>query len=139
MPIPTSKLILSVFIALVVCLGLGFGWGAAGRGELRTALDDAKQQLDLAEARGQILDGRVSLYNNNFGDASRHFEDAKAPLRRVRQRYQDDGKRDAASGVDAALGQLDEAQRLTGKLDLSANNKASDALEAIKVAVAAAK
>lgn len=139
MPIPTSKLILSVFIALVVCLGLGFGWGAAGRGELRTALDDAKQQLDLAEARGQILDGRVSLYNNNFGDASRHFEDAKAPLRRVRQRYQDDRKRDAASGIDAALGQLDEAQRLTGKLDLSANNKASDGLEAIKVAVAAAK
>ena len=139
MPIPTGKLILSVFIALIVCLGLGFGWGAAGRSELRTALADAKQQLDLAEARGQILDGRVSLYNNNFGDASRHFEDAKAPLRRIRQRDQDAGKRDAASGIDAALGQLEEAQRLTGKLDLSANNKAGDALEAIKVAVAAGK
>jgi hypothetical protein len=139
MPIPTSKLILPVFIALIVCLGLGFGWGAAGRSELRTALEDAKQQLDLAEARSQILDGRVSLYNNNFGDASRHFEDAKAPLRRIKQRGADAGKRDAASGIDAALGQLEEAQRLTGKLDLSANNKAGDALEAIKVAVAAAK
>lgn len=139
MPIPTSKLILSAFIALVVCLGLGFGWGAAGRSELRTALDGATEQLDLAEARGQILDGRVSLYNNNFGDASRHFEDSKPPLRRIKQRYQDAGKRDATTGIDAALGQLEEAQRLTGKLDLSANNKASDALEAIKVAVAAAK
>ena len=139
MAIPTGKLILSVFIALVVCVGLGFGWGAAGRSELRTALDDAKQQLDLAEARGQILDGRVSLYNNNFGDASRHFEDAKAPLRRIKQRDQDAGKRDAASGIDAALGQLEEAQRLAGKLDLSANSKAGDALESIKVAVAAAK
>jgi hypothetical protein len=136
MAIPTGKLILSVFIALIVCAGLGFGWGVAGRSELRTALDDAKQQLDLAEARGQILDGRVSLYNNNFGDASRHFEDAKAPLRRIQQRYQDAGKRDAASGIDAAVGQLEEAQRLTGKLDPSANNKASDALEAIKVAAA---
>lgn len=136
MAIPTGKLILSVFIALIVCVGLGFGWGVAGRSELRTALDDAKQQLDLAEARGQILDGRVSLYNNNFGDASRHFEDAKAPLRRIKQRYQDAGKRDAASGIDAAVGQLEEAQRLTGKLDPSANNKASDALEAIKVAAA---
>lgn len=139
MAIPTGKLILSVFIALVVCVGLGFGWGAAGRSDLRTALDDAKQQLDLAEARSQILDGRVSLYNNNFGDASRHFEDAKAPLRRIKQRDQDAGKRDAASGIDAALGQLEEAQRLTGKLDLSANTKAGDALEAIKVAVAAEK
>jgi hypothetical protein len=139
MAIPTGKLILSAFIALIVCVGLGFGWGAAGRSELRTALDDAKQQLDLAEARGQILDGRVSLYNNNFGDASRHFEDSKTPLRRVKQRYQDAGKHEAATGIDAALGQLEEAQRLTGKLDLSANNKSSDALEAIKVAVAAAK
>jgi len=139
MPIPTSKLILSVVIALIVCLGLGFGWGSAGRGELRTALDDTKQQLDLAEARGQILDARVSLYNNNFGDASRHFEDAKAPLRRIKQRSQDAGNRDAASGIDAALGQIEEAQRLSGKLDLSANSKAGDALEAIKVAVAAGK
>ena len=139
MPIPTSKLILSVIIALIVCLGLGFGWGTAGRSELRTALDAAKQQLDLAEARGQILDGRVSLYNNNFGDASRHFEEAKVQLRRIKQRNQDGGNRDAASGIDAALGQLEEAQRLTGKLDLSANNKAGDALEAIRVAVAAAK
>ncbi len=136
MAIPTGKLILSVFIALIVCLGLGFGWGAAGRSELRTALDDAKQQLDLAEARGQILDGRVSLYNNNFAHASRHFEDAKAPLRRIKQRYQAAGKRDATSGIDAAVGQLEEAQRLTGKLDLSANNKAGDALEGLKVAAA---
>jgi hypothetical protein len=139
MPIPRGKLILSVFIALIVSVGLGFGWGAAGRSELRTALDDAKLQLDLAEARGQILDGRLSLYNNNFGDASRHFEEAKVPLRRIKQRYQDAGKRDAASGIDAALGQVEDAQRLAGKLDLAANNKGSDALEAIRVAAAAAK
>jgi len=110
MPIPKGKLILSVIIALIVCLGLGFGWGTAGRVELRTALDNATQQLDLAEARGQILDGRVSLYNNNFGDASRHFEDSKTPLRRVKQRYQDAGKHDAATGIDAALGLIEEGQ-----------------------------
>ena len=132
MAISTGKLILSVFIALVVALGLGFGWGAAGRGDLRAALDDAKQQLDLAEARGQILEGRVSLYNNNFGDASRHFEDAKAPLRRITTRYQDGGKRDAATDIAAAIGDVDEAQRLAGKLDPSANNKATEALDAIK-------
>ena len=136
MAIPTGKLILSVFVALIVCFGLGFGWGAAGRGEDRTALDNAKQQLDLAEARGHILEGRVSLYNNNFGDASRHLEDAKAPLRRLRARYQDAGARDAASGIDAAIGGVEEAQRLAGKLDPSANNKAMEAFDAIKLAAA---
>lgn len=134
MAISTGKLILSVFVALIVALGLGFGWGASGRSDLRAALDDAKQQLDLAEARGQILEGRVSLYNNNFGDASRHFEDAKAPLRRITTRYQDGGKREAASDIVAAIGQVDEAQRLAGKLDPSANNKAMGALDAIKLA-----
>ena len=136
MPIPTGKLILSALVGLVVCVGLGFAWGVAGRGDLTAALDDAKQQLDLAEARGEILDGRVSLYNNNFGDASRHFENAKAPLRRLKERYQQQRKRDAASSIDAALGMVDEAQRMTGKLDPTANSKATDALEAIRVATA---
>ncbi len=134
MAIPSGKLIMSVFVVVVVALGAGFGWGASGRYQLQSALNDATQQVDLAEARGLILDGRLSLYNNNFGDASRHFEEAKVPLRRLKQRYQDEGKRGAASGIDAAVGQLEEAQRLTGKLDLSANNKAAEALDAVKVA-----
>jgi hypothetical protein len=134
MAITRGKLFLGVVIALIVCFGLGFAWGISGRGELQTTVDDVKQQLDLAEARGEILDGRVSLYNNNFGDASRHFESAKAPLLRVKQRYQDESKRDAVASVDTAAGLLDEAQKMTAKLDPAANNKAGQALEAIKTA-----
>ena len=134
MPISAGKLILGVVIAVVVALGLGFAWGASGRGDLNTALNEARLQLDLAEARGQILEGRVSLYNNNFGDAGRHFEDAKIPLRRMKGRYQDAGRRDAATGVDAAIGHIEEAQRLTAKLDPAANNKAGESLEALKLA-----
>lgn len=129
-----GKLVLSVFFGLVICLGLGFAWGASGRITLQAALDDARQQLDVAESRGRILDARVSLYNINFGDASRHLEEAKAPLRRVRARYQDAKRPDAASAIDAAVSHVEEAQRLAGKLDQSANTKAGEALEAIKVA-----
>ena len=129
-----GKLILTVFVALVVCVGVGFGLGASGRKGLQTALDDVQRQLDLAEARGQVLDARVSLYNNNFGDASRSLEEAKSPLRRAKQRYQDAGASDAAARIDAALGHVEEAQRLSGKLDGGANTKAGEALEAIKVA-----
>jgi hypothetical protein len=129
-----GKLILMAFVALVVCLGLGFAWGTSGQRGLQTALDDARHQLDLAEARGWILDARVSLYNNNFGDASRHFEDAKPALRRLKAYYHDAGRNDAASGIDAALGHVEEGQRLAGKLDQSANTKAGEALEALRVA-----
>jgi hypothetical protein len=131
-----GKLILAAFVALLVCVGLGFAWGASGRIALQTLLDDTEQQLDLAEARGQILDARVSLYNNNFGDATRHVEEAKGPLRRVKERYQNARRHDAASMIDAALAHLEEAQRLSGKLDSSANARAGEALEAIKVATA---
>lgn len=133
----TGKLVLAGVVVLIVCLGLGFAWGASGRSAVESALDDTRQKLDVAEARGQILDARVSLYNNNFGDATRHFEDAKGALRRVKARLQDAGRTEAASGIDAAVGHLDEAQRLSGKLDPAANSVAGEALEAIKVAQAA--
>ena len=77
------KIAFAVLVALFVTLGLGYAWGSSGKLSLTSALDETKQQLDIAEARGHLLDARVSLYNVNFGDASRQFEEAKAPLRRV--------------------------------------------------------
>jgi hypothetical protein len=129
-----GKFILGGIAALIVAIGLGFAWGASGRISLQTSLDDTRQQLDLSDARAQILDARISLYNNNFGDASRHFEESKAGLGRVKNRYQESGRSDAASSIDAALRHVEEAQRLSGKLDPAANGKAGEAIEAIKVA-----
>src|SRR5688500_14945137 len=129
-----TRLLLSAAVAFVVTLGLGYARVASGRFSIQNALDDARQQPDLAHARGALLEARVSLYNVNFGDAARHFDDAKAPLRRVRERYQQVGKNAAAGSVTTALEHVEEGQRLAGKLDQAANNKANDALEAIKVA-----
>ena len=128
-----KKILIAVVIAIVV-LGLGFPWGASGRRTAEGALDEARQQLDLAEARGRILEARVSLYNVNFGDAQRQLEDAKVPLTRARDRYQQDGKRDSAEGLSAALARLQDAQRLAGRLDQNANTQANEALKAIQVA-----
>jgi hypothetical protein len=129
-----GKLILIAFAVLVVTLGLGFVWGASGRFTIQSALDESRLQLDLAEARGHLLDARVSLYNVNFGDASRHFEEAKAPMRRAQERYRALGKRAAADSINAALEQATEGQRMAGKLDQAANTKAADALQSIRVA-----
>ena len=129
-----GRLALIGVVAVIVVLGLGYVWGSSGRTQLENVLDDVRQQLDLAEARGDLLDARVNLYNNNFGDASRHFEEAKEPLRRTRQRYQEADRDDSARSVAAALEHVEEAQRLAGKLDPTANAKAAEALEAIRVA-----
>jgi hypothetical protein len=129
-----GKIALTVLVTLIVTLGLGYVWGASGRFSLSNALEDTKLQLDLAEARGHLLDARVSLYNVNFGDASRHFEEAKAPLRRAQDRYQSMGRSAAAKSIATALEYAAEGQRLAAKLDQTANARAADALEAIKVA-----
>jgi hypothetical protein len=129
-----SRLILSAVAALIVAVGLGFAWGASGRFTIQNAFDGMQERLDLAEARGHILEARVSLFNVNFGDASRHFENAKPPLRRIRERYQQLGRNAAAGSIAAALEQVEEGPRLAGKLDQAANSRANDALEAIRVA-----
>jgi hypothetical protein len=122
------------FVVALVLFGLGYGWGASGRGELQRSLEAARQEAEVAQARGLLLDARVSLYNMNFGDASRDFEDAKAPLRRAQQRFADAGEADRARSVGTALERVDEAQRLAGKLDPAANSKAGEALDALRAA-----
>jgi hypothetical protein len=129
-----GKLALIIAAALIVCLGLGFVWGASGRFTLQRTLEATQEQLDIAEARGRILDARVSLYNMNFGDATKNFDEAKTALRRVRQRFQDAHKSDAALSIESAIRHVEEAQRLAGTLDPASNTKASEALEAIRVA-----
>ncbi|HEX2453574.1 MAG TPA: hypothetical protein VHI99_07720 [Vicinamibacterales bacterium] len=130
-----GKIALSILVALIVAFGIGYGWGSSGRSPIEDALSQSRLQLDLAEARGHLLDARVSLFNVNFGDASKHFEEAKTPLGSVRDRLQKDGDRDAAAKIGTALDQIAEAQKLAAKLDQTANAKAGEALETIKLAM----
>ena len=129
-----GKLALIGLVVAIVLVGLGYAWGASGRRAVQAALEESRQQFDIAEARGQVLDARVNLYNMNFGEASRRLEEAKVPLRRIRQRYVDGGEDNAVRSISAALEHVDEAQRLAGKLEGAANSKAGEALEAIRVA-----
>jgi hypothetical protein len=129
-----ARWILVAIVALVVTLGIGYIWGASGRFTAANALAETRQQLDLAEARGHLLDARVALYNVNFGQATSELEAAKAPLERARERYQKTGDTAAAGRLETALGQIAEAQQLAGKLDQAANTKTAQALESIKAA-----
>jgi hypothetical protein len=128
------QVILAVVVVGMVAFGLGFGWGTGGRMKAQETVDAAQQQLDLSDARTHILEARVSLYNVNFGDAQRQLDDARGPLTKARDRAQAEGKKEAADALTAALGHVQESQRLASRLDASANNQASEALKAIVVA-----
>jgi hypothetical protein len=128
------KLVLIVVVLLLVAFGLGFGWGAGRNKAAQQSVDAVQQQLDLADARGRVLEARVSLYNVNFGDAQRQLDDAKGPLTKARDRAQSEGKKEAADALTAALGHVQEAQRLAGRLDQNANSRANEALKAIQLA-----
>ena len=130
------KLVLGVVVVILIALGFGFAWGNSGRAAAQKALDDTKQQLDVAEARGHILDARVSLYNVNFGNAQRDLDDAKAPLTRARDRAQKEGNDAAAKTLSDALSHVDNAQRLASRLDPNSNNEANEALKSIQLAMA---
>src|SRR5260370_36325288 len=128
------KLVLAVIVLLLVALGTGYWWGASGRGAAQQALNDVREQVDLADARSHILEARVSLYNVNFGDAQRQLDDAKAPLTRARDRAQAEKKREAADSLSAALGHVQDAQRLAGRLDQNADSQANEARKSIQIA-----
>lgn len=130
----TLKLASAGLLLLVIALGGAYWWGASGRSTAQDALDSVQQRLDLAEARGHILEARVSLYNVNFGDAQRQLDDAKGPLTRARDRAQTQGRKESADALSAALGHVQEAQRLAGRLDQNANSRANEALKAIELA-----
>jgi hypothetical protein len=119
------KQLLIVVILIVAALGLGFAWGASGRVALQHGVEDAQQQLDLSDARGRILDARVSLYNVNFGDAQRQLED-KNPLTRAAIGARRMARKPPPRLVGGAHARAD-AQRLASQLD-GGEHEAGEAL-----------
>lgn len=126
-----AKLGLGALIALVVVLFAGWFWGASGRADLTRTLEASELRNDLLEARSSMLDARLAVYGVNFGDASRHLEDARAALRRAEAQLKTHGRQDDVKRLEPAFARIDEAQQLAGKLDQTANTRAADAVKAI--------
>ena len=122
-----AKLVFGIAGGLLVALLAGWIWGASGRSDAARALETAELRNDLLGARAAILDARVAIYSVNFGEASQHLENARGLLRRVEQRFKSFARDDEGRQVQAALTAIDDAQRMTGKLDQSANSRAGEA------------
>ena len=127
------KLVLWGLLGLLIVFGLGWAYGASGRREVARQAEENALRASLAEGRTHILEARVSLYNNNFGDASGELEQARDALERVHQTYRDRSDEAAASSIGTAIERIGEAQKLANKLDPTANARAADALRALAV------
>jgi hypothetical protein len=125
------KLALGIAAGLLVALLAGWLWGRSGRPDMATALQASELRGELLGARAATLDARVAIYNVNFGEASKHLEDARGVLRRADERLKSLGRDDEVRQVQTALASIDEAQRMAGKLDQSANSRAGEAAKAI--------
>jgi hypothetical protein len=126
-----AKLVLGLFIALVVVLFAGWFWGASGTADLSRRLEASELRNDLLTARGSVLDARLALYSVNFGEASRHLEEARGALRRAEAQLETLGRPDDVKQLKAAFARIDESQQLAGKLDQTANARAADAAKTI--------
>jgi hypothetical protein len=132
----TAKTGLIVIAVVLVALLAGFLWGASGKSTLDRALQRSELRNELLEARGAALDARIDVYNTNFGEASRHLEDARTVAGRAAQRLESLGRDDDMKQLQSALSSIEEAQRLVAKLDLAANARAGEAAKAIDAVLA---
>lgn len=133
------KLGLWVALALVVAALAGWLYGRSGTSTLRDEVEAKRLQVQLLEARGQLLDARVNVYTVNFGNASRNLEWSKGPMRGAREYLESHGYRDLAAKLEAAAQRTAEAQQLAAKFSQDANSRAGDASRLIDEVLQATK
>ena len=132
-----AKLVLGIAAGLAVALLAGWLWGRSDRSEVARALQVSELRGELLAARAAVLDARVAIYSINFGEASSHLEDARGLLSRAGDRLHSLGRDAAVSQLQTALAGIDDAQRMAGKLDQSANSRAGEAAKTITAVLAA--
>jgi hypothetical protein len=124
----TFKLVLAMLAALALAVLGGWIWGAAGQSRTEAALARADVGLHLANARADMLAARVSLFEVNFGDASRELEDARADLLAAAAAFDNLRLKPEAAAARDVAARVDDARQMAGRLDQSANTRLAEAI-----------
>jgi len=127
----TPKTFGGIVLAVVVAIGAGWIWGASGKSTVDQERRRLEQRADYEAARASLLDARVSLFLNNFGDAGKHFETARVALENLQSQLRALGQAERAGRVEIVLSSVKDAGRLAAALDASAQNAAAAALQAL--------
>ena len=91
--------------ALVAVALFGAGWiiGASGRSTAVEQQARVELQALLAQARGHVLEGRVSLFQINFGAASQQFDCARAAIESAQTHLRQRGDAERAGQLEIAV------------------------------------
>ena len=130
----TLKAVVGMLLALALAVLGGWVWGSMGRWPAEEALRRSGIRLHQAGAQASLLQARVNLFENNFGEAGRHLASARADLLTVAQALDTRGEGDAAGRLRAAVAKIGEAIDLAARLDLAANARAAEALRLLAAA-----
>jgi len=126
------RLVLVGIGVLLLSFVTGYLLGRSGRGELERTSAENHMLLQIQNGTARVLEARVALYNNNFGDASRNFERAKPMFEAARNRLNATNRQQDGGVLDRVTALITEAQRLAGELNTGANSKAGEALDALR-------
>ena len=127
----TLKLAGGGLLAAAVVFGAGWFIGASGTATLEQDRREAVARAEFAEARAHILEGRVQLFQSNFGQANKAFEAARVLVTSSQTRLRQVGDAGRAGQLEVAIAQLREAQRLSLALDSRAQAASDEALHVI--------
>lgn len=130
------------FVALVFALGLAAlgGWcvGTRGRSTAEAALVDSGVRQHAAGARINLLQARVDLFEQNFGDAATSLAAARSNLVTLEGAFTRAQRTHALRAVHEAMALVSEAQQQAGRLDAEAHASVAKAGLALSAALAAA-
>ena len=119
--------------ALAVGAAFVAGWlvGASGRSASEVAAGRAVEEAAFLSARALVLEGRVHLYQDNFGDARRAFTDAHTVVTTLQRRLRETGLGERAGLLEVGLGYLTQAADQATALDPGAQSAAEAALQTL--------
>ena len=124
-----------ILLALVVAAGAGWFTGTSGRSALERERAGLEMRVEFSEARALVLEGRVSLFLSNFGDAIQRFQQASQRISGIQSRLRSMGQVEQASRLQIAISSLSDAQRSAAAFDTTkAQASADQALGALRAA-----
>jgi hypothetical protein len=124
-----------IVAALVVAAGTGWCMGSSGRSAAERERGSIEMRAEFAEARALILEGRVSVFLSNFGNAVQQFQQASQRTGGIQSRLRSLGQVEQASRLQIAISSLGDAQRAAAGFDTTKAQAAADqALGALRAA-----
>jgi hypothetical protein len=128
-----ATIAIAALVALFVTFGLGWFYGSQ-RGSASQA-QQTSAAYALATARGQLLEGRLELYANNFGNAARHFDDSKRQLGSAIAVLDSEKASEQAGLLRQAVAAVDTAIQRAGRLEPAAHESAAAAQKLIDTVI----